>query len=62
MILKLGGWLGANNSPPQKSSMLSNVTQGLDLGIFFVSGLGLVTVSCEHGNEPLGFIKDGIFF
>jgi hypothetical protein len=27
--------------------------------IVSVSGYGLVTGSCEHGNEPSGFIKDG---
>jgi len=42
---------GANNSPNlQKDSFLRNVTQS-----FGIAG------PCEHGNEPAGSIKGGLF-
>jgi hypothetical protein len=27
----------------------------------YVSGYGPVATSCKHGNEPLGYVKDGVF-
>jgi hypothetical protein len=53
----------------KENSLLQNVTHGLrfgwilwnDLGRTSDSGYGTVVGSCEHGNKPLGSIKDREF-